>query len=345
MTSATPIPPSETQDDERLHTTLTDLLDVRHPVLLAPMGDTAGGRLAAAVSDAGGFGFIGGGYGDVAWLERELRNAGNARVGIGFITFALAEHPEVLEVALAANPVAVQLSFGDPRPYASAVKAAGVLLACQVQSRDEIEHALEAGADLLIAQGQDAGGHGRPGRATMGLVPSVVDRAGEIPVVAAGGIADGRGLAAALSLGGAGVSMGTRFLASAEALSTPAEREALVRHRAEDTIRTPVIDLIRGPSWPTGYDGRAVKNRLIERWHDDLPGLVEQAGPLRDAYRASDPDDYSVRALWAGDGLDLVADIPSAGAIVEAVVDAAIQHLRRAAALVERRTPSTSEST
>ncbi|HRE01461.1 MAG TPA: nitronate monooxygenase, partial [Ilumatobacteraceae bacterium] len=213
-----------------IRTRVTELLGVRHPVLLAPMGDTAGGRLAAAVSAGGGFGLIGGGYGDVAWLEREIDAAAGARVGIGFITFALDQHDGALDVALAARPVAVQLSFGDPRPYAERVKAAGALLICQVQSRTEIDHAVEAGADVLIAQGSDAGGHGRGDRATMGLIPSVLDRVGDTPVVAAGGIADGRGLAGALALGAAGVCMGTRFLASAEAISTPAEAEALVAH-------------------------------------------------------------------------------------------------------------------
>lgn len=321
--------------DNRLHTPLTELLDIDHPVLLAPMGDTAGGRLAAAVSNAGGLGFIGGGYGDPAWLERELSLAGAARIGIGFITFALDGKADALQVALDATPVAIQLSFGDPRPYAAAVKAAGALLVCQVQTAAEIDQALEAGADVLVAQGSDGGGHGRPGRATMGLVPSLVDRAGDIPVAAAGGIVDGRGLAAALALGAAGITMGTRFLASAEAISTPAERQALVDHGADETIRTPVIDLVRGPAWPDGYDGRAVRNDLIDRWHDDLPGVSEHADELRADYHASAPDDYRMRALWAGEGLDLITDLPPAATIVDRVIADAVHHLRRAAASID----------
>jgi nitronate monooxygenase len=321
--------------DARLRTALTELVGVRHPILLAPMGDTAGGRLAAAVSRAGGLGLIGGGYADARWLEEQLDNAAGARVGVGFITFALDECADALELALATKPVAIQLSFGDPRPYAPAIKAAGALLACQVQSASEIDLALEAGAHILIAQGQDAGGHGRPDRATMGLVPSVVDRAGQIPVVAAGGIADGRGLAAALSLGASGISMGTRFLASTEALSSQAEHRALVAHNTDDTIRTRVIDLVRGPEWPAGYDGRAVRSRLIERWHRNLPGLAEQMHALRARYHASDPDDYSTRALWAGEGLDLVTDIIPAATIVRDVVRDAIGQLRLGAALID----------
>lgn len=324
--------------DDVITTPLTERLGIRHPILLAAMSPTAGGRLAAAVSNAGGFGFIGGGYGSVELLYRELDLAAGARVGVGFITFALDERPEALDVALAANPVAIQLGFGDPRPYAAAIKGAGALLVCQVQSNAEIDEALDAGADVLIAQGREAGGHGRGERGSVGLIPSIVDRAGDVPVAAAGGFADGRGLAAALALGADGVSMGTRFLVSAEAVSTAAEAEALVAHRGDETIRTPVIDLVRGPAWPAGYDGRAVRNELIDRWHDDPDGLAAHHDELHAAYHASAPDDYRVRALWAGEGLDLVTDRPPAGEIVERVVRDAVAQLRRTAALVGRAT-------
>lgn len=319
---------------ERLVTPLTELLGIGWPLLLAPMGDTAGGRLAAAVSEAGGLGLVGGGYGDPAWLRRELEVAGDARIGVGFITFALADRRDSLAIALDAGPVAVQLGFGDPRPHAGAIKEAGAVLVCLVQSDLDVDQALEAGADVLVAQGRDSGGHGRPGRATMGLIPSVVDRAGAVPVVAAGGIVDGRGLAAALALGAAGVSMGTRFLASAEALSSMAEGRGLVEHRTGDTLRTPLIDLVRGPAWPDGFDARAVRNEFIGRWHDDLGGAAERAAELRAEYLASDADDFATRALWAGEGLDLIVDIPAAGDIVDRVGRDAITHLRRAAALV-----------
>src|SRR3546814_2443825 len=219
-------------------TPLTALAGIRHPILLAPMDGTACARLAAAVSDAGGLGLLGGGYADPAWMEQELAAAEGSRVGAGFITFVLAERPRALGLVLEAKVPAVQLSFGDPRPFAEEIKAAGALLICQVQTDVEIDRALEAGADVLVAQGRDAGGHGRPDRGTMGLVPSLVDRAGDIPVVAAGGISDGRGLAAALMLGATGVSMGTRFLASVEAQSSPAEAAGLVAAGAEDTRRS-----------------------------------------------------------------------------------------------------------
>lgn len=312
-------------------TPLTELLDITYPILLAPMGDTAGGQLAAEVSKAGGFGLIGGGYADPRWLETELAIAGAARVGIGFITFALDQRPDSLRIALDARPVAIQLSFGDPRPYADDIHQAGALLICQAQSPEEITFAVDAGADVIVAQGQDAGGHGRPARATMGLIPSVVDRVGKIPVVAAGGIADGRGLAAALSLGAAGITMGTRFLASTSAKSSPAEAAALVAARSADTVRTPAFDVIRGPAWPTDYDGRAVSNRLTKLWDQ---GNRDEAERI---FAASSPDDYGVRPLWAGEAIDLITAIESPADIIESIV---AQAIRQISAVHDMTTPS-----
>lgn len=306
-------------------TDLTRLLGIRHPILLAPMDGTAGGTLAAAVSEGGGLGMIGGGYADPDWLQREIALAGEARVGIGFIAFALSERPATLQVALDADPVAIQLSFGDPRPHASRIHDHGTLLICQVQSDEEIERALEAGADVLIAQGQDGGGHGRGQRATMGLVPSMVDRVAPRPVAAAGGIADGRGLAAAIALGAGGVSLGTRFLASLEANSDPAEAAAIVAGRSIDTVRTSVVDVIRGPRWPEGLDGRILRNRLTASWDGTDDDEV-----TRRLYLESSPGDRSIRETWAGEGLDLITSLEPAAAMVEAIAAEATRALRAA---------------
>ena len=316
-----------------ISTPLTALLSIRHPILLAPMGDSAGGRLAAAVSRAGGFGLIGGGYADPTWLATELTEAGDARVGVGFITFALAERPEAVHLALEAGAPAIQLSFGDPGPFAELIHRRGALLICQVQSSEDLTLALSAGADVIVAQGRDAGGHGRPERGTIGLVPSVVDRVAPLPVVADGGLADGRGLAAALMLGAVGITLGTRFLASTEAISNAEEAAGLVSGRAEDTVRTSAFDVIRGPSWPDGHDGRALRNDLVDQWDDDLGADADRRAALEAAFRNSAADDYSMRPLWAGEGLDLVDGIGSAAAIVRNVVDdaarciTAAQHL------------------
>src|SRR5215475_8762221 len=170
---------------------VTELLGIEHPILLAPMDVVASGKLASAVSAAGGLGLIGGGYGDADWLRCEFDAAGNTRVGCGFITWSLAKQPELLTLALHRRPAAVMLSFGDVAPFAALIRESGSKLICQVQSLAQAKEAAACGADVIVAQGTEAGGHGAS-RGTITLVPEIVDALPNIPVVAAGGIADGR---------------------------------------------------------------------------------------------------------------------------------------------------------
>jgi len=143
----------------RLKTRLTEKLAIAHPILLAPMHVMAGGKLAAAVSDAGGLGLIGGGYGNSDWLELQYAAAGNARVGCGFITWSTARSPELLDQVLAKHPAALMLSFGEVEPHASRIKAQGVPLICQFQGMKYLRNAVDAGADIVVAEGCEAGGH------------------------------------------------------------------------------------------------------------------------------------------------------------------------------------------
>src|SRR4029079_19291622 len=185
-------------------TDLTALLGIRHPVLLAPMDTISGSRVTRAVSEAGGFGILGGGYGDRARLEAESAKLKDCAgpFGIGFITWSLAKRPELLDIALGARPRAIMLSFGDPKPFAPRIKASGALLICQVQTEVMARQPRDAGAAILIAQRTEAGGHGAS-RTTIDIVPAIVDlAAGRVPVAAAGGIGDGRGRAPVLQLGG-----------------------------------------------------------------------------------------------------------------------------------------------
>src|ERR1700748_635504 len=227
-------------------TPLTELLGIRHPILSAPMDTIAGTRLVRAVSEAGGFGILGGGYGDRTRLQAEAAELrGFAPFGIGFITWSLAKQPELLDIALEARPQAVMLSFGDPAPFAPRIKASGARLICQVQSEDMAKQALNAGAEILIAQGTEAGGHGAS-RTTVDIVPAIVDlAAGRVPVVAAGGIADGRGLAAVLVLGASGVLMGTRFYASVEADGAEQAKQLIRAANSGETVRGVVFDWSR----------------------------------------------------------------------------------------------------
>jgi len=218
-------------------TRLTTLLGIEQPIILAPMDLVSNARLATAVSAAGGLGLIGGGYGEEAWLKRELSAVKDERIGVGFITWSLAKQPHLLDLALEYRPVAVMLSFGDVTPFASRIKAAGARLICQVQTVAQAKAALAAGADVLVAQGSEAGGHGMS-RGTFALVPAVVDIAGGVPVAAAGGVSDGRGLAAALMFGADGVLVGTRFYATEEAGGFIAAKEAIRDARGDSTIRS-----------------------------------------------------------------------------------------------------------
>ena len=229
------------------------------------MGSAAGGKLAAAVTNAGGLGLVGSGYASTAAIKKELAEAGNARVGIGFILWALERNPAALDVALDARPAAVMLSFGDPTPFTGRIKDAGCKIICQVQTLAQAREAAEAGADIIIAQGRDAGGHSGTTRGTIGLVPAVVDAVAPIPVVAAGGIADGRGLAAALTLGAAGISMGTRFTASRESLWDEGMKAAALAAGGDQTQQTRVFDIVRGAPWPAIYPGRALRNAFSDR--------------------------------------------------------------------------------
>ncbi|MFG6558953.1 NAD(P)H-dependent flavin oxidoreductase [Sulfitobacter sp. 1A15299] len=259
-----------------LTTRLTKRLGIDHPIVQAPMAFAAGGRLAAAVSGAGGLGMIGGAYDAGDWIAEQMDMAGNQSVGCGFITWKLREHPHALEQALDHDPAAIFLSFGDPAEFIPAIRAAKVPLICQVQTLRDAAHAIDLGAEIIVAQGAEAGGHGEK-RATFTLVPEVADHiarhAPEVLLCAAGGVADGRGLAAALMLGADGVVVGSRFWASAEALVHPAMLKAAIKASGDDTLRSTVTDIMRGYDWPKRYTGRVLRNDFTDRWHDDPDGL------------------------------------------------------------------------
>jgi nitronate monooxygenase len=322
-----------------LRTRLTEKLGIRHPVLLAPMGSIAGGRLAGAVSEAGGLGLIGGGYGEKTWLEREFAAAGTQRVGCGFITWSLAKQPHLLDLVLARRPAALMLSFGDPRPFAKRIRAETMLI-CQVQSRDHALAALDVGAEIVVAQGTEAGGHGGC-RATLPLVPAIADlvarRAPHAIVVAAGGIADGRGLAAALALGAEGVLVGTRFYATIESLGHEKAKARVVASSGEETVRTSVFDTIRGYTWPDGITGRALRNDFTRRWHGSEHKLAAALdGEMVRYETAAAHGDVDTAVVFIGEDADLINDVPPAGEIVTRLVAEAKRALVAAAARADR---------
>jgi nitronate monooxygenase len=315
-----------------IKTSLTALLGIRHPILSAPMDVIAGARLTAAVSAAGGFGILGGGYGDRAWLEQEttkLKQYATAPFGVGFITWSLAKQPELLDIALDSKPRAIMLSFGDPRPFAPRIKAAGARLICQVQTEDMTRQALEAGADILVAQGTEAGGHGAS-RTTIDIVPAIVDlAAGRVPVVAAGGIGDGRGLAAMMMLGASGVLLGTRFYASQECDGADEAKKRICEASSGTTTRGIIFDLSRNNVWPAPFTGRCLINDHSRRWTGREVELLQNVTAVSAEYAAAKAaGNFDVAAVIAGEAVGLIHDIPPAAEIVERIVNEADQILR-----------------
>ncbi|OBB84261.1 nitronate monooxygenase family protein [Mycobacterium sp. 852002-30065_SCH5024008] len=312
-----------------LDTRLTEFFGIQHPVVLAPMAMISGGRLAAAVTSAGGLGLIGGGYGDAEWLRREFDLADGANVGCGFITWSLARQPELLDEALARRPAAIMLSFGDLRPFTDRIRAAGVPVIAQAQTLDHVRQALDAGADVVVAQGGEAGGHGMTVRSTFTLVPDVVDlaaaRAPDTLVLAAGGVTDGRGLAAALALGADGALVGTRFWASPEALVSPRAHGRALSATGDDTVRTRAYDLVRRLDWPAGYNARALGNAFLDRWHGNEDQLaVELPEVVADYEKAVFAEDFDTAAVLVGEGVGLINDVrPAADIVHDMVRDAA----------------------
>jgi len=288
------------------------------------MGGVSGGRLAAAVTASGGLGLIGGGYGDAAWLDREFVAAGNARIGCGFITWSLARQPQLLDQVLAHAPAVLMLSFGDPAPFAPAIRATGSRLICQVQTIAHTRAALEAGADIIVAQGTEAGGHGAK-RATLTLVPEVADLlARESPdtlLVAAGGIADGRGLAASLMLGADGVMIGSRFWATPESLIHPNHQRAALAANGDGTVRQIAADIARGYDWPAEFNGRVLDNAFVRRWHGHEDEQRAQAEAGRTGYRAAVAEGRTDEAgIFVGEAIGLMHDVRPVAAVMDDIV-------------------------
>jgi nitronate monooxygenase len=315
-----------------LTTRLTEFFGIAHPILLAPMAMISGGRLAAAVTAAGGLGLIGGGYGDADWLQREFGLADGERVGCGFITWSLARNAELLDMVLAQHPATVMLSFGELSPFADRIHTAGVPLIAQVQTLDHARQALDAGAEILAAQGGEAGGHGMSVRSTFTLVPEVVDivaeRSPETLVLAAGGVADGRGLAAALALGADGVLVGTRFWAASEALVSPRAHQRAIRAVGDDTFRTRVYDAVRQLDWPAEYNERAIGNSFLDVWHGNeaqLSASLPQAIEIFE--KAVAAEDFDAAAILLGEAVGLIRDVRPAADIVADMVRGATEIL------------------
>lgn len=322
---------------QTIDTKITQLFNICHPLVLAPMGAASGARLATAVSKAGGLGLVGASYGDEQWMLNELTpmREVNEPWGVGLVMFTIAKNMALLDLALEFAPAVVALSFGDPRPFIPRIHACGAKAIVQIHELDQAQAALEAGADALIVQGAEAGGHSHR-RSLLPLLPAVRDLVGDsVPLIAAGGIADGRGMAASLALGADGAMLGTRFLASEEAMPSQAFKNKLIQSRTSDTVRTRVFDLVRGIEWPAQYSGRAIANGFSERWVGHDQALLDAPASVRNNYAAAVlKDDLENRVIWAGEVLDLIRDILPAHDLVQSIINDTLRALQHTQTLL-----------
>jgi nitronate monooxygenase len=312
---------------------LTARLGIRHPILQAPVGGAASPELAAAVSTAGALGGL-----PLAWtppnaaadLVRAMRERTGGRPFQ--VNFALDFAPDALPAALDAGAPAVTFSWGDATPYVSGVRAAGARCGVQVGSVDEARRALDAGADFLVCQGVEAGGHVQATASLWTLLPEVVDAAGDVPVVAAGGVGDGAAIARALSLGAGGAMLGTRFVATRESRAHPLYKRRLVESAAADTALTTCFD----GGWPNARH-RVLRNATLDAWEragrppvGRRPGEGERLAVAGDGSAVLRYDDTTPRAdvagdvldmpMYAGTSVDAVHDVPGAAELVERLV-------------------------
>ncbi len=316
-----------------LRTRFTDLFDLAHPVMSAPMAMHSSATLAAAVSEAGGLGSFGAMHADRGpeWVSQqcaEIRATTERPFAVGFITPFLGFAEPFLAAALEAPPAAVVLSFSDPGPWAPRLRDAGVRLICQVQDHDSAAQAVDAGADVLVAQGTEAGGH----TGTMGLLPflaATVDRHPDVPVLAAGGIADARTLAAALVAGADGALLGTAFLATPDAVDIDdGYRQLIVDSDGTDTVLTDVFDVLSGLPWPDSIHDRMRRNRTTEEWGGRESELAERREEVAGGYTPGGVPDPDRDAVRYGQSAVAVAEVRAAGDVVRALSSGAEVLLR-----------------
>lgn len=325
-----------------METSFTKFLDIKFPIMQAPIGPAAGPELAAAVAIAGALGSV------TVWhAPAKTASSVGAVLKLTDKPFAVnfrADLNQQVHVAAALESGArlIHLFWGDPSSYAAAIHGAGAKLLCTVANADETKQALDAGADILIAQGWESGGHVRGTLSALALVPTVVDLAGEVPVLAAGAVADGRGLAAMLALGASGVVMGTRFVACDESRAHADYKKALTTARQTDTV---YLENLFDVGWPNAPH-RVLRNSTVSAW--EAAGRPSPGSrPNENAVVASRPDgspiprygaplpvtgmtgDIEALAHYAGQGVEQVTEVLSAAKIIEVTMRQARAALSR----------------
>ena len=307
-----------------MRTRFTEAFGISHPVALAPMGGYNGPELVAAVCEAGGLGLLA-----ATWMDgpalvdqiQEIRRLTSRPFGVNFVLH-LAD-PASIDLVLGLSVPVLSTFRGDPSAVIARARAKGMRTLHQATTLAEVRQAVAAGVDTVIAQGNEAGGHGGP-EPLWSFLPGAIAAAGDVPVIAAGGIIDGRGLAAVLALGASGVSMGTRFLATPESIASPSLKRVLLASQPGDTLYSQVWDDIWGEAWP-GVKVRALRNAALERWHGKPMDLARARADLAAGQSRDDPAEIP---LLAGVGAGRIRSLIPAGQIVRDIVAEAEQVIR-----------------
>jgi nitronate monooxygenase len=306
------------------------------PIVNAPMGGVAGGALAAAVSRAGGLGMVGiGSAGTPEVLTAELRHLSEhgRPFGIGLVDWVVARDPSLLATALAARPALLAVSFGDNIFGGSAswvVQAhdAGVVTAAQVGDLRAAQRAVEAGVDVVIARGAEAGGHGEPRVGTLPLLAAILDDL-PVPVLAAGGVSNGRALAAVLAAGASGAWIGTAFAACSEASTPHQARRRLLEASDTDTVVTRVFDVAQGYPWPVELPERVLRNDFADQWAGREGELAADDRARAALARAIDAHDHRLAPVNAGQGVGLLTVVRPAADVIDRLCSEARRLLDR----------------
>jgi nitronate monooxygenase len=318
-----------------IRTPLTRWFDLSTPIIGAPMAGVSGGELARAVSGAGGLGMIGvsGAHSaDFVAEQCAVPAADQLPFGVGLMIWLLETRPDLLEATIAAEPSLVSVSFGDPAPYVGPLHDAGIAVCAQVNTTADVHRALEAGVDIVVAQGTEAGGHtGR--RATLPLLQEVLTLT-DRPVVAAGGIATGRGMAAVLVAGAGGVWIGTPLLSCTEGLNAPSLRERVRAASGDETVLTRAFDVAEGAAWPERWPGRALVNDFSREWHGREEELRETPDARRLVVEGRRTGDPAHAPVYAGESVGLVTSERSATDVVRELDAEAEKALAAAAKLI-----------
>jgi NAD(P)H-dependent flavin oxidoreductase YrpB (nitropropane dioxygenase family) len=314
-----------------IRTPFTELIGIEHPVVSAGMGGGhTGGELVGRVSEAGGLGVIGASFlppQEVESIVRRAREITSKPIGINVLLHA---HEDRLDEVLTAEPAVLSTAWQrDDQDLAAIFARAherGIHVMHMVSRVEDAVRAAEDGADVIVAQGNEGGGHvGEIG--TTVIVRQVVKAVAPLPVLAAGGFVDGAGLAAALALGADGLLLGTRFLATDEAPVEAAYKGAIIASRGDDTIVTTVADTLSGRDWPGAW-GRVRRTRFIEEWLGREPELRRRREAVRAVLEAAEESDPDFGLMWMGQSAGLVDSVLPAGEVVRQIVVEAEEVLR-----------------